>query len=519
MLHMVLCIVKFHMANRNTDGGRTNKDVEAQYRAHLEFALQHVPQLVARRGLADVQALALILMQLRNHPTPHACYFLTHWVTGIILDMGLHRSATSRAMDGIAMSHKECELRKRVFWSIMGVLVTVSGKLGRPIELRSEDIDIELPEPVDDLFKGETAKCPERRCSFAPGIESFKLLVLFQDIYNGLYSARPTGDYEMILRNIQTRQKAWRDRLPLAFRLDRPESEDPENKMFALYLAYWDAEIQLLLHHPAVCRSVNPQTIAANIQQSVEASYRIIELVSELRKARSNDTSLLSASTYIAAMFTLLFAYRQQMDDISTSEISRLQVHLEACYAVLEDVGIPLGSDRLLPDRVQEIVNPLLTQIKTYVEGKRGIVTQNMPEHSRQNIDAAAVQRQQAAQALHSSARDGQVSHYSPREAQQHVSAAGQSTPHYHTIPAQAQLQQQGSGPTSYAIPQQQASDSNPHPSSANYAQPQLPFDPQSATSFMPYQPSNYSRPFQGAASNPAHAHAQQQVSLQLFDS
>ncbi|KAL9090947.1 MAG: hypothetical protein Q9159_001690 [Coniocarpon cinnabarinum] len=512
------------MANRNADDLRANKEMEAQYRAHLEFGLQHVPELTKRRSLADIQALALILMQLRNHPTPHACYFLTHWVSGIIIDMGLHRSATSRAMDGVSMMPKEYELRKRVFWSILGIIVIVAGKLGRPIELRSEDIDIEMPEPVDDLLPGETAKTPERCCSFLCAIESFKLLTIFHDIYTRLYTTHPIGDYESTLRGLENRQRMWRERLPLFFRLGRAESEDPENKTMALWLAYWDAEIQLLLHHPAVCRSVNPQLISSNIQSSVDASFRIIEMVAELRKAKANDTSWLNSSTYIAAIFTLLFAYHQQIDEVSPAELNRLQQDLETCYAVLEDAGMPLGTGRALPDCVHQIISPILIHIKSYVEARHRPSAVNFSEPPRQGADGAPVQRQ-AVQALQPQPqREEQMNRLSPRQ----PTGEQQSTTPNHTnaytqsasqqqLQAPSQLQQQPPAQTTYPVhqppPPPQYSSSQP-PSLPYSQQQQVTYDPQPTNGFVPYQSQNYNRPFQGAAANPAHAQAQQQAYL-----
>ena len=496
-LHTVLAMVKFHFANRNPDGLHPDKELEAQYRAHLEFALQHTPQLTSRRSLADIQALALICVQLRNHPTPHAAYFMTHWVSGIILDMGLHRSASAKTINVTGMSAKQIEMRKRIFWSIMGVLVLVGVKLGRPLELRSDDIDIELPEPIEDLLPHETAQTPEKRCSFAPGIEAFRLINMIQDVYNGLYIVKPTGEYETTLRSIEARLSKWRERLPAVWRLSRPESQDPENRMFALWLAGWDAEIQLLLHHPAVCRSVNPQIIASNMQQSVEASFKIIEIVSELKDRKSNDTSWLSASTYIAAIFTLLFAYWHRRDQLTQQDISKLQTDLDACYGALEDVGIPLGTGKLLPDRVSRIVNPVLTQIEGYIGGKQNGSEAQTPVDQKPKPDTNVRKQQQSHNMQPPSTPRNQQETYPPNSYDQHTPTQQAPTPNNF---AQSQQHTPQAHAYQHTFPQQQ-------PQQAQYA-PQTPqqpggfpqqpqYGPTDSTLQQQYQPTPISRAYQ----------------------
>jgi hypothetical protein len=46
-------------------------------------------------------------------------------------------------------------MRKRTFWGLLTVQTKVSGKLGRPMPLRLDDFDVELPEPIDDELLSE----------------------------------------------------------------------------------------------------------------------------------------------------------------------------------------------------------------------------------------------------------------------------------------------------------------------------------------------------------------------------
>ena len=490
----------------------------------MEYTLQHVALLISGRSLEDIKGLALIIIVLRNLPTPHAAFFMTHWVNAIVSDMGLNRSASKRESNAIGMTVKQQEARKRIFWTLLAILTSICGKLARPIAVRIDTVDIEIPEATQDLLPDETVHSPEKRCSFLPAIESFKLLSMFQDTVHGLYIARPVGDYETIVRNVETRMKSWRENLPTIYKLGRPESDDPENHVIALWLAYWDAEIQLLLHHPAVCRSVNPQIISANMQQAVEAAFSIIEKVAELRNAKCHDTTWLNASTYIAAIFTLLFAFNHRRDTLTLDEIAKLQTDLDACYGLLEDVGNTLGTGAVLPNRIQAIIGPIMYEIKTYVEQKQNpaavSTNQDPKQPTKRPAEATAGRPPPSAQmqSLQAPSPESQR-RYSPH--QHAMNAPQQPRMNLSNVYNQQQLSQDTPQPQSqpgYNVPIQQ-SPLNPQQYNTNaYIQP--PYDSTTPTSQLhPFGQaqvaaaavSSTPRHFQGAASDPERARQQQQ--------
>ena len=68
----------------------------------------------------------------------------------LALSLGMHRSASTN----YRISPVERERRKRTWWMIYFFERILSLKLGQPISIRDEDIDVELP-TMDDLTEDE----------------------------------------------------------------------------------------------------------------------------------------------------------------------------------------------------------------------------------------------------------------------------------------------------------------------------------------------------------------------------
>ena len=79
----------------------------------------------------------------------------TNGVLGLAIELGLHRSASAWQGDAAESDPHIIEMRKRIFWSLLVIHVSLSGKLGRPMPLRMEDFDIEIREIVADNLPGE----------------------------------------------------------------------------------------------------------------------------------------------------------------------------------------------------------------------------------------------------------------------------------------------------------------------------------------------------------------------------
>lgn len=342
MVHMVMSLVNFQYQTRNTTQPQRTQTFQ-----HWHYSLSLVPRLIKGHTLPDMQGLALICAQLRAFPRPGACWMFTNTVLGLAIELGLHRSVT--AWQGITAQQDPhtIELRKRIFWSLMLMHVPVSGKLGRPMPLRLEDFDIEVPEEAHDYLPEESHFDEWRKCSFRSGKWGFVLLKVQMKVYSSIYSiGSNNATYDANVRLLEKELKDTVARFPPELS-GGPETKD-EDRVSALYLQLGATGCQLLIHHPALCRSLSPQVMSDNIDACLDASNKMLSIATQLKVLNSLDSTLYWNMDFLASMFTMLFAYTERRDRLNMTDLHRLRHSMKGWLDVMGFVGNLLGTgDRL----------------------------------------------------------------------------------------------------------------------------------------------------------------------------
>ena len=337
---MVLAIMKFQFSLRNGDAS-----VLEQSMSHYKYALSFLHDLIESHKIADIQALGLICVHLRSFQKPGAAWVVTSTALNLAIELGLHRSIKTRKSEGIKGTSHEFEMRKRIFWTILSIHVGLCGKLGRPVPIRMEDIDVELPEPYHDTLASESPILNDfRRCSFRVGILVQKLSAVFLQLYSTIYTVRglSPSEYERRVRELEKEIACWRENIPVELREKSQTAE--EDRISALYTQLWDLEFQLALHHPAVCRSNNVTFIESNLNKCLETTTNTLRIVAELWKYRSLDYTWLNCTTYLAAIFTTLYIHSQRKDQITSSDVTKLQAEMDLWLKIMGDMGVTLST-------------------------------------------------------------------------------------------------------------------------------------------------------------------------------
>jgi hypothetical protein len=382
MVHMVMSLVLFQYNTRNTP--------TAQNFQHWNFACSRVTRLMKGHTLQDMQGLALICAQLRAFPRPGACWMFTNTVLGLAIELGLHRSVT--AWQGIPAQQDPhtIELRKRIFWSLMMMHVPVSGKLGRPMPLRLEDFDIEIPEEAHDFLPEEAHFDEWRKCSFRSGVWGFVLLKVQIKVYSSIYSiGSNTATYDANVKRLEKELKDTVNSFPDELN-GGPKTKD-EDRVTALYLSLAATSCQLLIHHPALCRSLSPQVMSNNLDACLDASHKMLSIAVQMKRLNSLDSTLYWNMDFLASMFTMLFVYHERRDRLSTNDLRGLRQAMEGWLDVMGFVGNLLGSgDRLhgsLCRLVEWSLNNISGQLaqKTATAAVASTATPPAPEHSQQH--------------------------------------------------------------------------------------------------------------------------------------
>lgn len=345
MVHMVYAIMFFQIAARNWENLIEQSKWNDLSNRHYHYALGFFPQLVANHTLHDVQALTIICLHLRNFPKPGACWMITTMTINMAIDLGLHRSARQWASSAPKRICLELEMRKRVFWSILVIHLNISGKLGRPMALRPEDFDIEIPEALDDDLLDENGLDNSRpgRCGFLVGIEAYKIEQIYMDLYNDVYAVkRSPKTYIESVRRLDNRAHQWCKTWPPEL-LNERGAEIEESRIQAHYLNTWLLEFRLLLRHPSLSLTSSTEFNHENLTVCMEVSQKMLHHVKQIQRYKSLDTNWQNGALYVLAISTTLFGHWERKDEITTATFDSLKDDMEAWLSIMGDVGGLLG--------------------------------------------------------------------------------------------------------------------------------------------------------------------------------
>ncbi|KAL1597739.1 hypothetical protein SLS60_008225 [Paraconiothyrium brasiliense] len=360
-VHMVIASLNYQISVRNRQA-----DMLEESHRHYRYALSFFKDLWLSHTWRDVQALTLIVHHLRNFPKPGAAWIMASTTFQLAIELGYHRSSKAWANNG-HMDPLEVEVRKRTFWTLHALQTNMSGKLGRPMPINLDDVDVEFPEPMNDCLPGEGVGLDEfHKCSFQVGIHVAKFTVRLSQLYRSLYSinANP-GAYEETLQRLEAGIKQWKEDLPPQLR--DPATASQEDYIFAVYLDYWYHEYHLQMYHPAMCRSDDPNANSASLEKCLVASKKLLRCVTEMRKLRSLDNIWINIVTYIGAIFTTLFGHHQKRDQLSSADIDTLRSDMDEWIELISESGQLLGFGDKLKDTISQIIERSLSNINVSI--------------------------------------------------------------------------------------------------------------------------------------------------------
>ncbi|KAF2993586.1 hypothetical protein E8E13_000514 [Curvularia kusanoi] len=360
MVHMMLATIKYQIAARNSQQSSLMDESHAHY---MYAASLYREVILGRHELADVQALAMISHHLRNFPKPGAAWIFTSLTYQFSLERGLHRSVKNWPESGKKFTELEIEMRKRIFWTIHALTMNLAGKLGRPMPISNDEMDVEFPEPLNDCLPGEEATLsPFHQCSFQVGIQIAKYTVWELDLYKTIYAVRSSQrSYMGSLQRLEAGIRKWKEELPYELR-DASRAE-PDDHIFALYLEYWYQEFQLLLHHPSVCRSADLTILSSNLDKCAEASQKMLHNCVEMMHKKSLDIVWINTVVYIAALFTTLYSSSRRKDSLTPVDMTRLKSDMATWLSILGECSQLSGNGDKMKRRISSIVDQALDTI------------------------------------------------------------------------------------------------------------------------------------------------------------
>ncbi|KAF2666335.1 hypothetical protein BT63DRAFT_56301 [Microthyrium microscopicum] len=366
MVHMMFGCIKHQIGVRRSSSPLVNEGIE-----HFKYCMVHFREVLQGRELGYVQAVSCLALFSRNYQKPEAAWFIMHAGLWIAIEIGLNRSASTLSeAERSALTPHSVELRKRCFWTIYGLSVIVSGRLGRPMPIRLQDIDIEFPDPVHDYLPNEIGVPEFDKCSFRVFICGCRLLVLLSQLYSTMYCVRRNiATFDVDMARLEEEFHIWKNTIP-------PELVDPDTaveqaKPWGYYLQVWQYEFMFLLHHPVLRQTESNNYDGSNLLSCLKTCDDILDVTKRLCKILSVDSQWLTVAFLLAVVFTTLFIHESRKDCLTEKELSKLKADMNDWHEIFGLLGRMLGGGSKLQVATRRIVTQAIDKHDLRFAAKR----------------------------------------------------------------------------------------------------------------------------------------------------
>ena len=345
LVHIMLANVLYQNAIRNWEDPTKQQKLQSRSNHHYHYSLNLIADLMTGHTLQDVQALVMICVHVRNFPNPEISWTLANITLNKAIEINLHKSASRLVSKEGHKNMLEVEMRKRIFWTIMCVSIAINGKLGRPMPIRMQDFDIELPEPVDDNLLSEAGLDTSRSgtCDFLVGIEAFKLEPIFLELYNEMHSLnRSPSNYIEFTNHAEKRIKKWSEQICPDLK-EKSKTEDPKREIFIRFLDLWALEFRLVLLHPSLSLTMSAKFNERSLKTCMQICREMMGIVQYLQRVRCMDTTWYNCALYLLAIQTTMYGYNQLPDLLTEDGLKDLRSDMEIWLSIMGDIGNLLG--------------------------------------------------------------------------------------------------------------------------------------------------------------------------------
>lgn len=331
---LVLAIFAYQMAIRNPP---MRQEKLAESNRLYRYGLSFYPELLLGNSLANMQALSLILVHARNLPKPGNSWSLSSMILSRAVELNYHRSSSKIVLPPEERNELAIELRKRVFWSILGMQVTIAVKMGRPMAISPRDMDVELPQAVLDAETTANG-IPSRsgQCDFWGHIFLSKKLPLLMRLYENVIVVRKSAaEYCREIEELDAHITNWRHEW------DQDTKHQTRNGSYQIathLIDLWYAEFRLILHHPKLCTSQVAEVQEKNLDKCLEASRTMLRnVMSMISHFKGPDFTWHFVSGYVLGMGMTLHVHNKRREQQTPDTFNKMKNELNNWMHVMRN--------------------------------------------------------------------------------------------------------------------------------------------------------------------------------------
>ncbi|KAK0631322.1 hypothetical protein B0T14DRAFT_489904 [Immersiella caudata] len=369
IVHMVFATIYFQYGIRNREEPEKHAQLNDFSNKHYHWCLSKFFDLAISQTVTAVQALAMIVSHTRNFPKPGCSSIIAHFSLMKAIELNFHRAI--KMPEG--QTTLDYEIRKRSWWSILAVMVTLNGRLGRPMPITLQEFDVDFPIAIPDEYLGEQGILDPSKvghCNYHVGIVAYRSVPLYIEMYSSIYAVRrDPKKYIEVIRELEAGMRNLVESLPEELKLEKCK---PNDQIFALYTQAIILEYALCLRHPSASLTDDAAFCAENTRVCEESAKKLLKVVGALVKMKSLDTTWYQLAVYIAAVFSTLVAHWERRFNSSPQELVTLREDMSLWLTVIVEIGRLLGSGTRLANDVGNIIERTINWIEHDMHRKTG---------------------------------------------------------------------------------------------------------------------------------------------------
>lgn len=334
-VHMVFAIIYYQYGVRNWQEVERRNQLNDLSNKHYHFSVSKFFDLMVSRELSAVQAIVLIACHTRAFPKPGCSALISNLAFQRALEFNLHR-APKVPESGTNLG---VEMRKRTWWVMLSMYVSVTGRRGRPMPITVEEFDVPFPEPVNDELLTEDGIDTSRQmpCEWDVGMATFKIVPILMEMYSNIYSVRRDAqNYAKVIYALEAQLQKWERELPSSLRLD---GQGDHNNLATLYTRTFGLELRLWLRHNSVNPTSDKKLMAENTRVCEETARELLHIVQQVISVKSLDTTWTQMAVYAMSLFSMLVSHWERRFQTTAAEVAELRREMDEWLAVLKEAS------------------------------------------------------------------------------------------------------------------------------------------------------------------------------------
>lgn len=336
-LYMVLAIGGTHLERSGIIG--REKRISEYF---VSMALTSVHNNISKNDIDSMKNLMLLALYSFFNPAEFIAWEIAGKLARMAIHLGLNQAVSKQESERLTV--RQVEMRTRLLWSVYTIDRLTSVTLGRPVALHDDDINVPLPQILDDDELDD--------------ITTYRLVIHLRQIEGQILrrvhsvnvhkhfqnKGKPEEELrEQVLQELRNEIEEWHSK---ANELEHTTTRPKQSLAFRALIPWFTARynhLLILLYRPSY---LNPQPLQDKLDTLGKACLQTLSSTYKLFKSKSLPLNWTTLYRFLMVCTTILYCLCKWAIDLMESKT-------EICYCI--EIFQAFGSDWVVAKKCAEV--------------------------------------------------------------------------------------------------------------------------------------------------------------------